>query len=80
MELWRELLISGLQNENYKLDYVNDQIIKEMVEKRSYEVLLQVKQIIDNEKLSDKDCFIKIEEILCVLEKNNIFCDRHDFG
>ena len=80
MELWRELLISGLQNENYKLDYVNDQIIKEMVEKRSYEVLLQVKQIINNEKLSDKECFIKIEEILCVLEKNNIFCDRHDFG
>ncbi len=80
MELWRELLISGLQNENYKLDYINDQIIKEMVEKRSYEVLLQVKQIIDDEKLSDKDCFIKVEEILCVLEKNNIFCDRHDFG
>ncbi len=80
MELWRELLISGLQNENYKLEYISDKIIKDIIEKRSYEVLLQIKQVIDNEKLSDKDCFIKIEEVLCVLEKNNIFCDRHDFG
>ena len=24
------------------------------------------------------DC--KIEEIICALEKNNIFCNRHDFG
>lgn len=80
MELWRELLISGLQNENYKLEYISDKMIKEIIEKRSYEVLSQIKQVVDNEKLSDKDCFIKIEEVLCVLEKNNIFCDRHDFG
>ena len=75
MELWRELLISGLQNENYKFDFINDEVVKEMVKQESYKVLLQIKQAIDN-----KDCFIKIEEIMCVLEKNNIFCDRHDFG
>lgn len=80
MELWRELLISGLQNENYKLDCIDDKTLKQMIESRSYEVLLQIKQIIEDDKLSDRDCFVKIEEIICKLEENNIFCDRHDFG
>ncbi len=44
MELWRELLISGLQNENNKFDYINDKTLKEIVESRCYKVLLQIKQ------------------------------------
>ena len=80
MELWRELLISGLQNENYEFNCVNDNVLKEIIENRCYKVLQQIKKAIDDDALSDKDCFIKIEELLCVLEENNIFCDRHDFG
>ena len=80
MELWRELLISGLQNENYRLDGIDDKTLKEMVESRSYQVLLQIKQTVEEERLSDRDCFIKIEKIICALEENKIFCDRHDFG
>lgn len=79
MELWRELLISGLQNESYRLDGIDDKTLKEMVESRSYQVLLQIKQTIEEERLSDRDCFIKIEKIICALEENKIFCDRHDF-
>ena len=80
MELWRELLISGLQNESYKVDFTNDKILKEIIENRCYKVLMQIKQVVEDEKLSDQDCFIKIEEIICKLEENGIFCDRHDFG
>ena len=42
MELWQELLINGLQNENYKFDYINDKILKEIVESSCYKVLLQI--------------------------------------
>ena len=80
MDLWRELLISGLQSENYKHGYINDDILKNIIENRCYQVLLQLKQTIDDENLADQDCFIKIEEILYTLEKNGIFCNRHDFG
>mgnify|MGYP006970850369 CR=1 FL=1 len=80
MELWRELLISGLQNDNYKLESINDKTLNEITESRIYQVLFQIKQIIENEKLSDQDCFTKIEKIICTLEENKIFCDRHDFG
>jgi hypothetical protein len=80
MELWRELLISGLQNGTYEIDFINDKIIQEIIESQCYKVLLQIKQTLDDKKLLDNDCFFKIEAILCTLEKNNVFCDRHDFG
>ncbi len=80
MELWRELLISGLQNNSYEFDYINDTTIKEITQNECYKVLLQIKQILDNENLLDKDCYFKIEEIINTLDKNNVFLSRHDFG
>lgn len=80
MELWKELLISGLQNEIEQKDLLNDKALKEIIENKCYKILLQIKKVIENEKLSDEDCFIKIEEIMSVLEQNGIYCDRHDFG
>ena len=80
MELWRELLISGLQNEECKFDCINDKTLKEIIEGEIYKILLKIKQTIEDTSLLDQDCFIKIEEIMCVLEENKIFCDRHDFG
>lgn len=80
MELWRELLLSSLQNEDYNFDCIDDKTLKEIIECKSYQVILQIKRIIEDKSLLDCDCFIKIEEIICTLEENNIFCDRHDFG
>ena len=80
MELWRELLISGLQNDNYEIDRIDEKILRQIVLNKCYKALLQIKQIIENEKLSDEDCFMKIEKIICALEENNILCGRHDFG
>lgn len=80
MELWRELLISGLQNEGEKFEFINDKILKDLLENISYKVLLEIKDTIENLSLSDEECFIKIEKIIAVLEKNNVLCDRHDFG
>ena len=60
MELWRELLINGLQNENYKFDFIDDNILKEIIKSNSYKTLNKIKKLIDDKRLSDKDCFIKI--------------------
>lgn len=79
MKLWRELLIGGLQNENCEFDYVCDKQLKKIIESQCYNVLQQIKKVLDDENLSDKDCFDKIEEIIRVLEENGVFCDRHDF-
>lgn len=80
MELWKELLISGLQNESFEFDFINDKILTEILESKCYKVLLRIKQVIEDEKLSDEDCFIKIDKIMGALEEDKVFCDRHDFG
>ena len=80
MELWKALLISGLQNEHDTVNFINDKSLKNVLECKCYKVLLQIKKIIEDKELSDEDCFIKIEKIISALEENNIFCDRHDFG
>ncbi len=80
MELWRELLISGLQDENNKFQCVNDNVLKQIIENKCYKVLLQIIKTLDDQRLSDNVCFVKIEEIICKLEENNLHCDRHDFG
>ena len=79
MDLWRELLINGLQNESMIFDNFNDNALIDVIEKQCYKVLEQIKQTLDNEILTDEDCFNKIEKLLHVLEQNGIFCDRHDF-
>lgn len=80
MELWRELLIGGLQNENYEIAGICDKVLKEIIENRSYKVLLRLKETIEDASLTDESCFMKLEKILSTLEDNCIFCDRHDFG
>ena len=80
MELWRELLISGLQDENNKFDCFNDNGLKQIIENKCYKVLLQIIKTLDDQRLSDNDCFVKIEEIVYELEDNGIHCERHDFG
>ena len=80
MQLWRELLICGLQNEERYHEKIDDQILERIIKDKCYQVLEEIKNIIDDLSLSDKDCFDKIESIIKVLEINNISCDRHDFG
>ena len=58
MELWRELLLSGLQNENYKLDCIDDKTLQDIVESRIYQVVLQIKQTIEDDRLFDQVCFL----------------------
>jgi len=80
MELWRELLIAGLQDEANEIKFINDKTLKDIIENKSYKILLTIKNLINDESLLDQDCFIKIEAIIHKLEENKIFCDRHDFG
>ena len=46
-----------------------------------YLLLVQISEIIRNDGYDDDECFDKIEEIVRLFEKNNIYAgNRHDFG
>ena len=60
---------------NLKLD------LKEIVELECYKALKQIRSILDDDTLTDRSCFEKIEEIVCVFESMGTDGgSRHDFG
>ena len=50
-------------------------------ENRCMEILERIRGIITDDTLDDPECFHRIEQIVCELEQNGIYCGhRHDFG
>ena len=77
MELAIEILINLLQNNNAE-NYDN---LADLVESQSYIALNKIKAIIQDDSLTDAECFYKIEEIVCVIESlGSNGGNRHDFG
>ena len=81
MELYRDLLVKLLENEKIRIEFPNISIsLSELVEMRCYNALKEIKAIIEDDRYSDKECFMKIEKIVCLLE--DLGSDgglRHDF-
>ena len=51
------------------------------VEKRCFVLLERIRQILADDTLDDPECFQRIEQIVCELERSGIDCGtRHDFG
>ena len=54
--------------------------VKELFDTECYRLLKKIKEIIDDERVDDDECFWRIEEIVSAFEDFGIYCDgRHDF-
>ena len=80
MELWEEMLYCTL-NRKLKIRISKSLKLEELLEKECYKALKKIKEIIEDDSLSDKECFMQIEEIVCVFERlGSGGGNRHDFG
>lgn len=80
MELYKELLLQILSEENMQISF-NNLNANELLESVCYRTLCRIKEIIEDDTLDDPECFMKIEEIVCVLEEvGSSGGIRHDFG
>ncbi len=82
MDLYKEILVKVLESKEIKISFENFNINKaDIVECASYQALRKIKDIIEDESLEDSECFMRIEEIVCVFESlGSSGGNRHDFG
>ena len=83
-ELYWELLTGILAKAQISVTIENLEVRDSaaIVENECYRALKKIVEIVRNENIDDPECFWRIEEIVCVLEKElKIHCGpRHDFG
>lgn len=82
MELYADILKHLLMNEKIEVrfpDLKTDSA--ELVESVCYQTLRKIKEIIEDDRLDDEICYLKIEQIICALEEiGSSGGYRHDFG
>lgn len=82
MELYKELLTHILSQEEIKITFPDLNIdIAHIVELEAYNVLNEIKEILEDNTLDDPECFARIDAIIHTFHKRNIdIGTRHDFG
>jgi len=81
MDLWAEILAQCLSRELVQFVFPNvKQEPSAIVEGECYRALVRIKDILEDDSLQDPDCFLKIEEIVSVIESlGSSAGNRHDF-
>ncbi len=81
MELYKDILVKLLSHSTVEVIFPKeDKDIATLVESTCYKALKRIQQIIEDDTMSDPECFMKIEEIIRTLEI--VGCHdgfRHDF-
>ena len=82
MKLYKEILCNLLAKEEVTVSFPNLTLsATDIVEMTCYQALKKIKAIIEDTTLEDSLCFMKIEEIVCLLEDlGSDGGSRHDFG
>lgn len=82
VELYKEILAHALTQGHIQITFPNQETnIAKIVEGTCYRALQKIKAIIEDDSLEDSECFMKIEEIICVLEQiGSTGGNRHDYG
>lgn len=81
MNLSREILAYYLAQQYAEILFPNLQMnAKEIIELQCYQTLQKIQHILQDNRIDDEECFIRIEEIVCALEDIGINCgNRHNF-
>lgn len=82
MDFYKEILAHALAFGEVKIVFPGEAMdIAQIVEGECYKTLRKIKTIIDDDSLEDRECFIKIEEIISAFEEIGSYCGgRHDFS
>ncbi len=81
LDLWQQIMINVLRERRIDVRFPDlGATVKEIIEGECYKALKEIKEIIDDPYMEDRQCFGKIERIICQFESmgSDGGC-RHDF-
>ena len=79
MQLWQSILLNAIKTGSRK--EIKRTEFEQLFEMECYKLLEKIKKIIEDAELEDKECFERIERLVCLFEAIGTDCkERHDFG
>lgn len=82
MELYADMLVKVLKETDGKTTFGRVKVnANKIIEKRLYQILKEIKEILERDEIEDYECFMRIEDIVHAYEKVGSGCGlRHDFS
>ena len=75
------MLFGLLQDEEMEIRFPKAPRFEKLFENRCYKALQEIKEVIEDDRLEDKECFERIERIVRIFEEmGSDGGTRHDFG
>ena len=80
MELYEQILLHLLKNEPALCTQTMEQLAFS-IEQTCYQTLKKIKAVTEDDSLEDRECFYKIEQMICLFEEiGSDGGNRHDFS
>ena len=81
-DLLGDILIQAITTGKIQISFSGmGRTVAEIIEWECFQTIQKIKTVIDDDALDDRECFYKIEEIICALESlGSDGGNRHDFG
>ncbi|MBQ8696656.1 MAG: hypothetical protein IJ519_02950 [Clostridia bacterium] len=79
--LLEELLLAAVRDGDVRVNisFEAEDLVK-IVNGKCYEILSEIQKIVRDDSLDDPECFKKVEEIICLFEREGLRAgSRHDF-
>lgn len=82
LDLCKEIMSRVLEKEDVHVVFPNLKLdMEKVVHDVCYDALQKISAVIKDDQLSDSECFMRIEEIVIIMEKlGSNGGNRHDFG
>ena len=82
MKLYQEILAHYLSQQDAQILFPGLSIdATTIIEAECLQIIKEIQTVIADDSLDDPECFMRMEEIVSVLEGHGIDCGtRHDFG
>lgn len=82
MSLYAEIIACALQQYDRHVSFSEENLdLNELTSNVCYQAIQEIQAILQDDALSDPECFAQIEAIVDALEDRGISCTpRHDFG